>query len=65
MKQSAVAKDMLQFTATARVFDSEADCLTAISIFAISTYDTDYILIKTKELSNGIETLQRSRYFIE
>ncbi|MCP4749828.1 MAG: dihydroxy-acid dehydratase [Proteobacteria bacterium] len=30
IKQSAVAKEMLQFTGTARVFDSEADCLTAI-----------------------------------
>jgi hypothetical protein len=35
-----------------------------ISIFAISTYDTDYILIKNKELNNAIEALIKEGYEI-
>lgn len=30
-----------------------------ISIFAISTYDTDYILVKEKDLSLAVEVLQK------
>ncbi|GKX27689.1 amino acid-binding protein [Vallitalea longa] len=33
-----------------------------ISIFAISTYDTDYILIKDKDINNAIETLVNDNY---
>jgi hypothetical protein len=33
-----------------------------ISIFAISTYDTDYILIKNKDLDNAIEALIKEGY---
>ena len=35
-----------------------------ISIFAISTYDTDYILIKDKELNKAIEVLSNDKYEI-
>lgn len=33
-----------------------------ISIFAISTYDTDYILIKNKNIDNAIDSLIKERY---
>jgi len=33
-----------------------------ISIFAISTYDTDYILVKAKDIDNAIESLTKERY---
>ena len=33
-----------------------------ISVFAISTYDTDYILVKNKDLSNAIQSLIKERY---
>lgn len=33
-----------------------------ISIFAISTYDTDYILVKSKDIDNAIEALTNERY---
>jgi uncharacterized protein len=33
-----------------------------ISIFAISTYDTDYILIKDKDIDNAIEALTNENY---
>lgn len=33
-----------------------------ISIFAISTYDTDYILVKDKDINNAIEALVNERY---
>lgn len=36
-----------------------------ISIFAISTYDTDYILIKAKEMDKAISELRRKGYIIE
>ena len=35
-----------------------------ISIFAISTYDTDYILVKNKDIDNTIESLVKERYEI-
>lgn len=35
-----------------------------ISIFCISTYDTDYILICEKELERGLSALQRNNYII-
>jgi hypothetical protein len=35
-----------------------------ISIFAISTYDTDYILVKNKDIANAIESLINERYEI-
>lgn len=34
-----------------------------ISIFAISTYDTDYILVKTKDLKKGIKVLEKTAYY--
>lgn len=37
-----------------------ADC--DVSIFAISTYDTDYILVKEKYLSKAIESLEQKGY---
>ena len=33
-----------------------------ISIFAISTYDTDYILVKNKDIDKAIESLIKERY---
>lgn len=33
-----------------------------ISIFAISTYDTDYILVKDKDINNAVEALVNERY---
>lgn len=33
-----------------------------ISIFAISTYDTDYIHIKDKDINNAIELLRKEHY---
>lgn len=33
-----------------------------ISIFAISTYDTDYILVKNKDIDNAIDSLVKERY---
>jgi len=36
-----------------------------ISIFAISTFDTDYILIKSAKTEKAINTLQRAGYTIQ
>jgi len=33
-----------------------------ISIFAISTYDTDYILVRNKDIDNAIKSLIEERY---
>lgn len=33
-----------------------------ISIFAISTYDTDYILVKNKDIDRTIDSLIKERY---
>lgn len=33
-----------------------------ISIFAVSTYDTDYILVKDKDINNAIEALIKENY---
>jgi len=35
-----------------------------ISIFAISTYDTDYILVKEKDITNAINALANEKYEI-
>lgn len=35
-----------------------------ISIFAISTYDTDYILVPDKEIDNAINVLSNEKYEI-
>lgn len=35
-----------------------------ISIFAISTYDTDYLLVKAERLSNAIETLREAGFVV-
>ncbi|WP_300384300.1 ACT domain-containing protein [Clostridium sp.] len=35
-----------------------------ISIFAVSTYDTDYILVKDKDLDNAIIALEKENYNI-
>ena len=34
-----------------------------ISIFALSTYDTDYILVKEKDLAHAVEALQK-KFFV-
>lgn len=33
-----------------------------ISIFAVSTYDTDYILVKNKDIDNAVGSLVEERY---
>jgi uncharacterized protein len=35
-----------------------------ISIFAVSTYDTDYILVKNNKVENAVEVLEREGYEI-
>lgn len=35
-----------------------------ISIFAISTYNTDYILLKANQLENAVEVLKQNNYEI-
>ncbi|MDD3225747.1 MAG: ACT domain-containing protein [Clostridium sp.] len=35
-----------------------------ISIFAVSTYDTDYILVKNKDIDNAVEALAKEKYEI-
>lgn len=35
-----------------------------ISIFAISTYDTDYILVKEKNIEHAVESLRQAGYVI-
>ncbi len=35
-----------------------------ISIFAVSTYDTDYILVKTEKFENAIKILDANGYEI-
>ena len=35
-----------------------------ISIFAVSTYDTDYILVKTEKFENAIKILDDNGYEI-
>ncbi|NMP16636.1 ACT domain-containing protein [Thalassotalea sp. Y01] len=35
-----------------------------ISIFAISTFDTDYILVKNHTLANAISALRRAEYLV-
>lgn len=39
-----------------------ADC--GVSIFAISTYDTDYILVKEKDIDHAVESLETARVAI-
>jgi len=36
----------------------------SVSIFAVSTYDTDYILMKEKDLTVGIKALREANYQI-
>jgi len=33
-----------------------------ISIFAISTYETDYILVKDKDIDNAVKALSKEKY---
>lgn len=35
-----------------------------ISIFAVSTYDTDYVLVKSKDIENTIDSLTKEGYEI-
>lgn len=36
-----------------------------ISLFAISTYDTDYVLVREKDLAAAIHAFQRQGYLVE
>lgn len=44
-----------------------AACLAAegISMFAVSTYDTDYVLVKKQSLPSAVEALKRQGYAVE
>ena len=47
-----------------------ADLLTVlaeakISIIALSTYDTDYILVKSEKINNAIQALRQAEYLFE
>jgi hypothetical protein len=35
-----------------------------IPVFVLSTFDTDYVLIKQKNLNNGIEALRNKGYTV-
>lgn len=37
----------------------------SISIFAISTYNTDYILVKSDDLENAIKVLSNNEYIVK
>jgi hypothetical protein len=37
----------------------------AISIFAVSTYDTDYVLVKENDLENAIAVLEKAGHAIQ
>lgn len=36
----------------------------SVSIFAISTYDTDYILVKSKDIEKAVSSLEKENYEI-
>jgi uncharacterized protein len=44
---------------------SDALAKEKISIFCVSTYNTDYILLREKELERGISALQKNDYVID
>jgi hypothetical protein len=35
-----------------------------VSVFVVSTYDTDYLFLKTRELERGVAALQESGYAV-
>lgn len=45
--------------------DSTHDAVWAHEIFAVSTYDTDYILIKENNFADAISVLGESGYTVE
>ena len=47
----------------AAIADPLADA--GLSIFAISTFDTDYVLVKTEDLASALEALKRAGHRIE
>lgn len=44
---------------------SNALAKSRVSIFAISTYDTDYILVKEKDINKAIEALEKEKIIIK
>ena len=58
--------DPLDFNLT-RILAGISDILARgnISIFAISTFDTDYILVRTRDLSSARTTLRQVGYKFE
>ncbi len=56
----------LDFSLTGILADI-SDCLAQakVSIFAISTFDTDYILVKHSNLAKAVESLQNNGYKIQ
>jgi hypothetical protein len=36
-----------------------------ISVFAVSTFDTDYVLIKEKDLATGLDVLRRQGHSVQ
>lgn len=37
----------------------------SVSVFCVSTYDTDYVLVKSDRLSDAVKALQHSGYIIK
>lgn len=56
----------LDFSLTGILADiSEVLAKAEISIFAISTFDTDYILLKSEKLNNAITALKKAEYIFK
>ena len=56
----------LDFSLTGILADlSEVFANANISIFAVSTFDTDYILVRTENLGTAIHELQQSGYRVQ
>ncbi len=54
-----MAQGLLAVGSEAPVFEAE------ISIFAISTFDTDYVLVKGEKLEDAAEALRRAGHRVE
>ena len=44
---------------------SKALAEAGVGLFAVSTYQTDYILVKENQLKKGLEALRKAGYVIE
>lgn len=56
----------LEFTATGILAGvSAALALAQVSVFAVSTYDTDYLFVKTARLGDALEALRIAGYAVQ